>query len=93
MKNLERQKERYTDRTGAIEDTIAKGDSVVVRYLAKFTLGEVVENIPVTGKTVEFGGIEIIRIKNGKIVEIWEAVDWLNFYRQLGMELKPKEGE
>jgi len=91
--NLERQKAMFTDRINTIEDTVAKGDRVVVRYLAKFTLGDDVKDMPVKGKIVEFGGIEIMRIASDKIVEIWELVDWLYFNQQLGMELKPKEGE
>jgi limonene-1,2-epoxide hydrolase len=35
----------------------------------------------------------IIRIENGKIVEMREEFDVLGLYQQLGMELKPKEGE
>ncbi len=35
----------------------------------------------------------ISRIENGKIVEDKEDVDLLGLMMQLGMELKPKEGE
>ncbi len=38
-------------------------------------------------------GIIIDRIENGKIVETWEVADLLSLYKQLGMELKPKEAE
>ena len=47
--------------------------------------------IPPTGNKVEVGGIDIIRIENGKIVEDWEDADVLGWMMQLGMELKPKE--
>ena len=42
---------------------------------------------------VEVGGIAINRIENGKIVEDWEEADMFGWMQQLGMELKPKEGE
>ena len=35
----------------------------------------------------------IVRIENGKVVEEREDFDQLGFLQQLGMELKPKEGE
>jgi len=31
--------------------------------------------------------------EDGKIVEVWEISDTLGWMQQLGMELKPKEGE
>jgi predicted ester cyclase len=33
------------------------------------------------------------RVENGKIVEMREDADILGLMQQLGMELKPKEGE
>ena len=35
----------------------------------------------------------IIRFENSKMVEVWEDFDALGMFQQLGMELKPKEGE
>jgi hypothetical protein len=35
----------------------------------------------------------ISRIENGKWVEEWEEMDTMGMMQQLGMELKPKEGE
>ena len=51
------------------------------------------QGIPATGNKVEFGAIIIFRIENGKIVEAIEEADVLGWVMQLGMELKPKEGE
>ena len=41
-------------------------------------------------KKVEISGMAIERIENGKIAEIWDAVDSLGFFRQLGAELTLK---
>ncbi len=49
--------------------------------------------IPATGNKYETSEISISRIENGKIVEQREELDKLGLYQQLGMELKPKEGE
>jgi predicted ester cyclase len=40
-----------------------------------------------------FNGFTVFRIVDGKIAEEWEIIDMLGMVMQLGMELKPKEGE
>ena len=47
--------------------------------------------IPPTGNKFKGSGILIFRIKNGKVVELWEEFDGVGLLEQLGMELKPKE--
>ncbi len=83
----------YPDRTYSIEDLISKRDKVVSRYVYRGTNEGDREGFPATGKKVEMEGILITRIKNGRIVETWEVADLLSVFEQLGMELKPKEGE
>ena len=83
----------YPDRTFSTEDLISKGDKVVSRYIYRGTHEGDREGFPATGKKVEMEGIIIDRIENGKIVEDREEFDSLGLMQQLGMELKPKEGE
>ena len=84
----------FPDRTYSVEDILAKGDKVVSRYNYKGTHERDMEGLPpATGKKIEITGIEIWRVENGKIVESWDVHDSLSLYKQLGMELKPKEGE
>jgi len=91
---LEPQMAAFPDRTFSVEDILAKGDKVVSKYIFKGTHEGDIEGLPpATGKKFETSGIEIWQVKNGKIVESWTAGDTLSFYQQLGMELKPKEGE
>jgi predicted ester cyclase len=87
----EAQRAAFSDISIIYEDQISKGNKVVGRYRVKVTHTGDLGGLPATGNTIEIGGIEIIRIENGRIVEIWEAIDWLDFYQQLGFELKPKE--
>jgi steroid delta-isomerase-like uncharacterized protein len=88
------QMEWYPDRIYVMEDIFAKGDKVVLRYLFKGTYEGDIEGLPpATGKKIEITGIEICRVENGKIIERWDAHDDLSLMQQLGMELKPKEGE
>jgi len=50
-----------------VRDVIAEGDKVMIRNCGSGTLSA-------TGKTVEFHGFVLWRIKNGKIVERWAIV-------------------
>jgi predicted ester cyclase len=38
-----------------------------------------------TGKRVDFYGMTMVRVRNGKIVEAWNNFDFLSFYQQIGM--------
>jgi steroid delta-isomerase-like uncharacterized protein len=70
----------------AIEDLIAEGDKVVARIRMTGTHTGDFYGIPATGKRVEFTGIYIVRIKNGKIVEHWGEEDAYSLLLQLGMK-------
>jgi len=49
--------------------------------------------IPPTGKEIEYTAIFVGRFVDGKVVETWVEANILGLMTQLGMELKPKEGE
>ncbi len=83
----------FPDSSWTIEELFAAGDRVVTRWLYKGTHEGEFMGIPPTGNKLEFGGILITRIENGKIVEEREDADALGMMQQLGMELKPKEGK
>jgi len=83
----------FPDLTLTIEDIIAEGDKVVVRFIGRGTHQGELEGIPATGNKFEVSAIQIFRIEDAKIVETWEISDRLGLMMQLGMELKPKEGE
>ena len=83
--------EAFPDNTHSIEDIIAKNDKVVFRQINRATHDKEFEGLPPTGKQIEYAGIWIFRIAEGKIVESWGIEDFLSFWMQLGMELKPKE--
>ena len=83
----------FPDFTVSYEEIIAKGDKVVVREISRGTYqGGLHESLP-TGHEIEVSDIEILRIENGKIAEMRKESDSLGGMMQLGMELKPKEGE
>ncbi len=74
-----------------IEEMIAEGNMVAARFTATGTPQEEWFGVPPSGKKFESGGIFILRIENGKVVEQWEDYDLLGTFMQLGMELKPVE--
>ena len=81
----------FPDLTYTIEDIIAKGDKVVVRCTTRGTHEGEFQGIPATGKKIEYGRIQIWKIKDGKVVEGRVQVDILMMMQQLGVDLKPKE--
>ncbi len=75
----------FPDLQATLEDLIAEGDKVVDRWTNRATHQGELFGIPATGKQVTITGIDIIRIENGKIVEIWHQEDSLGMLQQLGV--------
>ena len=68
-----------------IDDLIAESDKVAARITMIGTHTGDFWGIPATGKKVEFTGIYIARIQDGKIVEHWGEEDGISLMQQLGM--------
>lgn len=68
-----------------INDLIAEGDRVVARITMTGTHTGNFWGIPATGRRVEFSGIYIVRIADGKIVEHWGEEDGVSLLQQLGV--------
>jgi steroid delta-isomerase-like uncharacterized protein len=66
------------------EDTVAEGDKVVNRWHFRGTQKGEFAGIPPTHKLVTTTGIDIFRIADGRIVEVWQTWDQLGFLQQLG---------
>jgi steroid delta-isomerase-like uncharacterized protein len=60
-----------------------QGALVVERYTASGTQDEPLQDLPATGRTATWTGINIFRIECGRIVEIWSEVDALSRRQQL----------
>lgn len=68
-----------------IEDVVAEGDRVVVRWTNAGTHVGEFAGIPATGKTFTIGGIDIYRVADGLLCEHWDVVDQLAMLGQLGL--------
>ena len=72
-----------------LEDIVAEGDKVVVRWkgTSKHT-GEFM-GIPATGKQLSMTGISIARIEGSKMTEEWGEMDIMGLMQQLGVGPPP----
>jgi len=100
MNGLEEYKQVYSSYLSAFQDTqitieelIAEGDKVMTRITMQGVHKGELGGIVPTDKTLTISGFTVFRLVDGKIVEEWEILDELGMMQQLGMELKPKEGE
>jgi len=71
-----------------VDDMVAEGDKVTIRWAGKGTHRGALMEIAPTGKKVTITGISIIRIAGGKIVEEWTEQDMLGVLQQLGVAPK-----
>lgn len=69
----------------SIEEMIAEGDRVLVRWSFHGVHQGEFMGMPPTHKTVSFSGIYIFRIANGRIAEVWNLWDRLGEWQQLGI--------
>jgi steroid delta-isomerase-like uncharacterized protein len=74
----------YPDVRFTYEQTIAEGDKVVTYWTARATQQGPLMTIPATGRPIMVTGIDIFRIVDGRIAELWESWDQLGMLQQLG---------
>ena len=75
----------FPDVKVTIEDMVAEGDRVALRWRATATQKGPLLNVPATGKPVTFEGMGIVRVDKGMIVEGWNLFDQLGMFTQLGV--------
>jgi steroid delta-isomerase-like uncharacterized protein len=67
-----------------IEDVIAEGDKVVMRYRIEGTHEGELFGVPPTGRRVSIESVTVERVSGGKIREHWRVTDTLDMMQQLG---------
>jgi len=73
----------FPDLQITIDDLIVENDKVVERYTASGTQTGPLGELPATGRSATWTGINIFRIACGRIAEVWSEVDALARSRQL----------
>jgi uridine phosphorylase/ketosteroid isomerase-like protein len=68
-----------------IEEMIAEGDRVMVRWTSHGIHQGESHGLPPTGKRVTNCGVNIFRIEEGRIAEVWDIFDRLWIWQQLGV--------
>lgn len=68
-----------------VEDSVAAGDRVSLRWTSAGTHTAWVMGLPPTGKRLAFRGVDVFRIADGKIQEAWTSWDVLGVLPQLGL--------
>jgi steroid delta-isomerase-like uncharacterized protein len=71
--------------TFTIEDVVAEGDRVVVRWHSSGTHSGAFLGMPPTNRDYTIAGIDIHRLADGRMIEHWHVVDQLSQLQQLGM--------
>lgn len=74
----------YPDLKITIEDTVSEGDKIAARCTVRAThTGEGLGVAP-TNQPIEFTGMTMVKIKDGKIIEAWNEFNFMEMYGQLG---------
>ena len=81
----------FPDGQYVVEEEVAEGDKVVLRWRITGTHRGELLGIPPTGRPVAWGGIAIFTVANGRVVSERGEEDALGLMQQLG--LLPAEGQ
>lgn len=75
----------FPDMNVSVEDLICEGDKVVARCSVRGKHTGEHLGFKATNAPVQFEGVAIVRIKDGKIAEAWNQFDFLEMNKQLGV--------
>jgi len=78
-------RQAFPDLRITVEQVIAEGDLVAVRFVGEGTHTGSTNGMPATGKSVRIPAMTVFRIVDGKILEEWPMFNELDFLRQLGL--------
>ena len=82
----------FPDFHTIIEDQIAEGDKLVIRWRMRGTHEGEFRDVVSTGKELDITGIGIFRFSSeGKVVESWDSFDQLGMMQQLGVLPSPEQ--
>ena len=73
----------FPDAIYTVDDIMAEGDKVTIRYTMQATHKGSFAGFAPTGKKITAKGVEIDRIEEGKIAETWDFPDYLSLLRQM----------
>jgi len=75
----------FPDTHYQLEDIFGADDKVFARFTVTCTHKGTFRGIPPTGKQLNYASADCIKLKDGKISDVWGFTDMLEIYRQLGV--------
>jgi predicted ester cyclase len=78
----------FPDYTHQVDGLVAEGDWVAARVTYNATHQSDFMEIPATGNSVTYGGVNFLRVVDGQVHEFWMLENELSLMQQLGMELE-----
>ena len=75
----------FPDSHWTIDDMVAEGDRVATKKTMRGTHTGEFAGIPATGRAVTLQYVDILRLRDGRIIEHWLSMDSLSFMQQLGV--------
>ena len=75
----------FQDLDVTVVDMVAEKDMVAARFTARGVHKGDFMGLPPTGKPITMTGMEIFRLENGKIAELWGEANLLGLMQQLGI--------
>ena len=66
------------------QDMVAEGEKIVLRWTGTATHQGPFFGIPPTGRQVRVSGIDVYRVRDGKVTDQWPNMDLLGLMQQLG---------
>ncbi len=79
----------FPDTHNVIEDMVAEGDKIAVRWITRATHREEFMGIAATGNRIAVTSFGIFRLSEGKIKESWDTLNIVELMQQLGVTSLP----
>jgi len=77
-------REAFPDIHVTVEQTVSEGNKITGLCRVTGTHNGQGIGVKPTHKHIDFRGIAIVRIEDGKVVEAWNQFDFMSMYQQLG---------
>jgi steroid delta-isomerase-like uncharacterized protein len=85
MKGLDNWFSAFPDLKWNIDDIVAEGEKIVVRYSFGGTHCGTFMGVPASGKKIKVDSVYVYKVGDGKLVEGWGVADSLGLMQQLGV--------
>jgi predicted ester cyclase len=76
-------REAFPDLRFLLEDLLMDADKVAVRWTALGRHAGPLGDLQATGRRARWTGIDLVRLRDGQIVELWASADAMGLYEQL----------